>query len=343
MTDPPRRSDRIRGVKIVKKDGEGNNTSQVNQQTTDENVRLGEDDGNNEDDKGSEKDKVDEVIDQDEEDNNTLQVNQQTKVKKNRNGTRKKGRKKKEDDEEYKSSDGDDEDDDEDEEEESEVFKLDDATEMAVIQYVEESTASFVKLYDIVAQNFEEKNLSKEIESSSKGEGILYELILSILIKEDYGENNSKLTLQTFGSRPDERKPLFNAIENNHLQQLLNSNFNNIKSMYQKMAKNTCSFLAGKIQSIMMKRPLEGSNVEVERTDTENEDNTSQDDIISETDSMVDVAQAVPEQLFQDEYNFQKLTFSSKHFIQSTKRIIELNAYKDSKFGYLYFILPSSG
>ena len=93
----------------------------------------------------------------------------------------------------------------------------------------------------------------------------------------------------------------------------------------------------------MMKRPLEGSNVEVERTDTENEDNTSQDDIISETDSMVDVAQAVPEQLFQDEYNFQKLTFSSKHFIQSTKRIVELNAYKDSKFGYLYFILPSSG
>ena len=53
---------------------------------------------------------------------------------------------------------------------------------MAVIQYVEESTASFVKLYDIVAQNFEEKNLSKEIESSSKGKGILYELILSILI-----------------------------------------------------------------------------------------------------------------------------------------------------------------
>ena len=359
MTEPLPRSDRFRGGKGVKKDEEDKNILQINQQTKDKNDRHGKhkkkrkqievdkeykpsdrDDGDKEE---SEKAKFDEVVDEDEEGNNTIQIKQQPKDKNDRHGKHKEKKKQNEEDEEYKPSAGDDEDD-EDEEESEVEFKLDHSIELAVIQFVEESTASCVNLYNKLYENGGEKQMSKDIESSSRGKGILYELILSTLIKEDYGEDNSKLTMQTFGSKPDERTSLVNAIENEHLKYLLNDDFKTIKTMYQTMAKSTCSLLAEKIKSIMMKRPLEGSDFEEESADTHNEEDKNQEeDIISETDSAIDVTQVVPEQVFQYEYNFQQFIFSSKYFIESIKIIVKRIAYEDSKFGYLYFILPSSG
>jgi hypothetical protein len=351
MSESLRRSPRFKGDKIVKKTINDDQSAVIEDQLPCI-TEINDSDGYSIIDKElliikeTDGDLVINGEDQDKEDNIVLEINEQTK----RNPDRR--RKINEEDEAYEPSENeeDDEDDEDEEEDEEEkvVFKLDDSTEKAVIQFVEESTACFSKLYDKLHENGEENSVYKDILSSSKGKGSLYDLILSILVKGDYGENDSMLTLQTFGSPPDERKPLFNKIQNEHLKYLLDNKFNDIKTMYQKMAKNTCRFFAEKIQIIMMKRALEESDVEEESADTHNEEDISQEeeeaaDIIGETEKTIDVAQAVPEQVFLYEYNFQTLKFSSKQFIQSTSRDIKDIAHRDSKYGYLYFILPATG